>query len=201
MSLISVYLSDNNFKVNMDTTQASDLNDYGIRVKKAMEDQYKPIRDFLNSPTFKDLSQINVKFDPNYDGFVAYSAQSGEIKASASYFRRNQKDADIFIRIMIAMIQNYKNSPPRWIWSGIEDYVFNYRVKSRQLPKPSQQNNYDNGGTVSAYFMNYVIQKVRNDMIYWVNKDAREGTYADTIWPRLTGKDLKTLWADMQQNG
>ncbi len=51
---------------------------------------------------------------------------------------------------------------------------------------------------MTAFFLNFINQRY-NPMIYWVNKDCREGTYNHNIFPRLTGKTLDDHWADMMR--
>ena len=53
------------------------------------------------------------------------------------------------------------------------------------------------GYGVAAYFLNYINNSRYRYMIYYLNKDCREGTYNENIFKRLTGKTADQLWLDM----
>lgn len=186
-------------EVIVDTSQAPDLKPFGSQVQNTLTQSYKPISDYLKSPTFKDVPTINVLFDNKYDG-IAY-AQNTRIVGATKYYRDHKDDIGSMVHEMTHVIQKYQNCPG-WVTEGVADYMRYYHFETnKQLPKPGPSNHYTQGYWVTAYFLNYVVQRVRGDMIKYVNKDCREGTYADSIWPRLTNKDVDTLWNDMLRSG
>ena len=183
----------------MDTSRAPDLANFGARVKQTLEEWYPSLASYLTSPGFVDVQSIPIYFNPDYDG-VAYTV-GNRIVGAVDYYRSHQDDVGSMIHEMVHVIQGYRNGPG-WLVEGIADYVRYYIYEpNRQPGKPGPGNNYTDGYGVTAYFLNYIVTRVRSDMIYWSNKDMREGTYADSIWPRLTGKDLPTMWADMLREG
>ena len=191
------------FQVNVDTSQASDLAGFASQSKQAMEQWYPIIRNVLYSPTYKEISTLNLKIDQSYGG-VAYAVAkgtTGDVVGAAQYYREHPEDIGSMIHELTHLIQNYQNCPG-WLTEGIADYVRYYiyapGTKSR---KPGPQGNYKMGYDTTAYFLNYIVTKVRPDMIYWANKDCREGKYDDSLWSRLTGKSLDTLWNDMYRGG
>ena len=192
--------ADGKFRVTVDTSRTPDLYEFGQRVKETMERWYKPLRDLLYSPATKEIYEITVTFNPNEKGSMVQSLQGLWITAGADWARKNQ-NVDPFVRTMISFIQNYNSNTPGWIRSGTADFAFHYKYKGIQLDEPNGCcDNYNSGDDVSAYFFNYVKNNVRSDILSQVNEAARKGTYQDTLWKQMTGKDLSTLWNDMNQN-
>jgi len=103
------------------------------------------------------------------------------------------------IHEMTHVIQGYRNGVG-WLTEGIADWVRYFKYEPNRMPnKPGPSNNYTDGYGVSAYFLEWIQRNV-GDMVYWTNKDCREGTYANSIWERLTGRDLDTLWREMMNS-
>jgi hypothetical protein len=101
---------------------------------------------------------------------------------------------------MTHVIQRYSNCAG-WLTEGIADWVRYYNYEPDRKPgKPGPSNYYTDGYGVSAYFLQWIQTRV-GDMVYWANKDCREGTYNDELWPRLTGRTLDQLWGEMMADG
>ena len=184
----------------MDTTQATDLASFGSKTKGTLEELHGKIRDLLYSPSYKEVPRIDIFFDPNYGGVAYTLASQAQIVGSVRYYREHLDDIGSMVHEMTHVIQNYR-SCPGWVKEGIADYVRYFEYEQRNLPKPVPSSNYTQGYRIAAYFLNYVVTKVHNEMIYWLNRDCREGQYKDDVWTRLTGKDVDTLWNDMQLGG
>lgn len=125
---------------------------------------------------------------------------------SQYYIDHQNDDIGSLVHELAHAIQVYTTAPgcPTWITEGIADWVRYYNYEPNRKPsKPGTNNKYTDGYGVSAYFFDYInrITNYSPNMVYWVNKDCREGNYADTIFPRLTGKTLDQLWADMMKSG
>lgn len=179
-----------------DTSQAPDLEPFAAKVRQELTDWFQYISELLHSPTYIEPTTIPIYFDPNYDG-VAY-ASGGRIVGSVNYYRTHQDDVGSMIHEMTHVIQSYRNGVG-WLTEGIADWVRYFKYEPERKPnKPGPSNNYTQGYGVSAYFLEWIQINV-GDMVYWCNKDCREGTYADTIWPRLTGRDLNQLWREMRE--
>jgi len=83
-----------------------------------------------------------------------------------------------------------------WVTEGIADWVRYYHYEPNRKPsKPTRNDSYGKGYGDAAYFLNFLNSK-RRDMIYYINKDLREGTYAETIFTRLMGKTVDQLWEE-----
>ncbi|KAJ6640778.1 hypothetical protein Bhyg_05710 [Pseudolycoriella hygida] len=184
--------------INVDTSQAPDLANFGSRVASELKQWYPKIRDILSSPNYSPPTTINIKFDKDYNG-VAYASEN-QIVGSVNYYRKNQADAGSMVHEMVHVIQHYKKCPS-WLTEGIADWIRYFVYEPDRKPKkPTPDQHYTNGYGVAAYFLQFIIDsppKLQPNMIYWVNKDCREGTYADSIWKRLTGKTVDQHWNDM----
>jgi len=90
---------------------------------------------------------------------------------------------------------------PGWLVEGIADYWRYWHYEPNRKPgKPNSSQHYTNGYGVTAYFLNYVESRYQG-MIYYFNKDCREGTYDESMWARLTGKTPEQHWQDMLRDG
>jgi hypothetical protein len=190
--------------VTYDVSQAPDLDGFAKKAKEHMEAWHPYLSYVLRSPNYTPSETITMYFDPNHNGVAYAEYWKSRIVGGVNYYRSHQDDVGSMIHEMVHVIQNYNTNTPSWIWEGIADYerYYEYNWEGNRKPsKPSSSQSWTDGYGVTAYFLNYVVTQVRDDMVYWVNKDAREGTYQDTIWPRLTGKNLSQLWADMQARG
>ncbi|CAG7718026.1 unnamed protein product [Allacma fusca] len=188
-------------EIELDYSGARDLANFAEQTRETLLDWYPYFAQELDSPDFIPISYIKLTIDPNYDG-VAYAA-GNQIVGGAEYYRSHQDDFGSMIHEMIHVIQGYR-SGPGWLVEGIADYWRNYHFEDDSKPKPSKpgpNNKYTDGYKVTAFFLDYVDRtNPARDMLYWLNKDCREGTYADTIWPRLlNGKTVDVLWDEMME--
>jgi len=184
----------------MDYSQAPDLKDFSDQVFSTLHAWFDGVNSLLESPNYEPVPAFSVTFDAEYDG-VAY-ASGNRIVGSVNYYRTHQDDVGSMIHEMTHVIQKYNNCAG-WLTEGIADWVRYYNFEPNRKPgKPGPDNHWTDGYGVSAYFLQW-IQKLDEDrnMIYWANKDCREGTYNDDLWPRLTGSTLEQLWAAMQADG
>lgn len=99
---------------------------------------------------------------------------------------------------MAHVIQGYRNGPG-WLVEGIADYVRNYHFEQIQLPKPGPGSNYTDAYKTAAYLLNWIKKTHFDEIIYYANKDCREGVFEDTFWQRLTGKTVDQLWDEMME--
>jgi len=186
-------------EIIIDTSDAPGLVNFGQVVKSTLVEWFDRVGDILESPTYTPPSQINVYFDPNYDG-VAY-ASGNNIVGSVDYYLTHQDDIGSMVHEMAHVIQSYRScytNDDWYITEGIADWVrfFHYEPASNRPPKPGSDNHYSQGYRVTAYFLDWVNARY-NPMIYWINKDCREGTYNHQIFDRLTGKSIDQHWQEM----
>lgn len=198
---MSVTFNSDALTIDIDISQAPQLTNFASKVKKALTPWYPVISAELASPDYTPPDNIAIKFDPNYNG-VAYTS-GNKIVGNAQYYTNNQDDVGSMIHEMTHVIQSYKNCP-FWISEGIADWIRYYKYEpSKRMPsKPSSSDFYTSGYGISAYFLQYILDNTPqwpapNHMVYWVNKDCREGTYNDSMWLRMTGKTVDQFWQDM----
>lgn len=170
-------------------------------MKQTLIAWYPVISADLSSPNYTPPDNIAIKFDPNYDGVAVTSGKN--IVGSVQYYTNNQNDVGSMIHEMTHVIQSYKSCPV-WLTEGIADWIryYKYEPSSRMPSKPRSTDSYTFGYGISAYFLQYIIDNTPQwrspyDMVYWANKDCREGTYNDSMWQRMVGKTLDQLWQDM----
>jgi len=199
--IISLQAEANGVTIDVDTSKAPNLANFASIVKQTLITWYPMVSDALSSPNFSPPNTIQITFDPNYGG-VAY-AYGNRIVGSAKYYTDHQDDVGSMIHEMTHVIQSYKNCPS-WLVEGIADWIRYYQYEpSRRIPsKQRSSDSYNMGYGTSAYFLQYIIDntpqwQAPNNMVYWANKDCREGYYNDSMWPRMTGKTLDQLWQDM----
>lgn len=195
-------------KVNLDLAKTPDLSPFAVRVEGTVALWYPYIADFLTSANFTPPQKIEIfletgmKFGPFE---AAYVTDDGIIIGNMDYYRANPHDIGSIIHEVTHIVQQYPSnettSCPWWLTEGIADYVRYYKFERfDDWPlKPTLEQLYSDGYEVTAFFINYVVQQVREDIVYWINMACREGRYDQnhTIWINLTGKTLVDLWIDM----
>ncbi|CAG7833688.1 unnamed protein product, partial [Allacma fusca] len=177
-------------KIEVDYSAAPELRNFAENIRATLTAWYPWFAEALESPTFVPIPYIKVTFDPKYDG-VAY-ASGNQIVGGVKYYKTHQDDLGSMIHEMIHVIQGYKNCPG-WLTEGIADYWRYYHYEDVKKPKPTKpgvNNNYTDGYDKVAYFIDYT-QRTYGDLLYWLNKDCREGKYTDNIWSgMLAGRSL-----------
>lgn len=187
--------------MDVDTSQASDLEEFGRRVKSTLEGYYSEARELLLSDPYREVERISVYFDPNYNG-VAY-ASGLRIVGAVKYYRDNQHDIGSMVHEMAHVIQNYRKCEG-WITEGIADWVRYFHFEpERQPSRPVRGQHYSNGYGVAAYFLDWLntnYQPAGRNMTYHLNKECRDGTYQNDVFVRLTGKTADDLWQEMKDS-
>lgn len=172
-------------------------------MKQTLIPWYPVISAELQSPNFTPAAIIKIKFDPN-SNLIAYTSGT-KIVGSVNYYNNHQDDVGSMIHELTHVIQGYDYKKcPFWLAEGIADWIryYKYEPSSKMPGKPSPNDFYEIGYGISAYFLQYIIDNTPqwpapNHMVYWANKDCREGKYNDSMWQRMTGKTLDQLWQDM----
>jgi len=121
------------------------------------------------------------------------------ITGSVDYYSENSADVGSMVHEMAHVIQRYNkyNDNTVWVTKGIAGWVRYFHFEPNRKPyKPTINDSYTNGYEIAVHFLNFLKSK-RRDMIYYINKDLREGSYAETIYTKLMGKTLDELWEEM----
>ncbi len=185
----------------MDTSNAPDLKRFGSKVTTILSNWFPYIESLLLSPTYKKqtITRLVIKFESNYTGVAAaYWHKSPPIViGSVNYYRNRKDDLGSMIHELVHIVQKYKKCDG-WVTEGIADWVryFHYEPQQKRPNKPKRNTSYRNGYGSSAYFLNWIESRYKW-MIYYLNKDCREGTYNENIFKRLTGHSVDELWQMM----
>ncbi|ODM90184.1 hypothetical protein Ocin01_16500 [Orchesella cincta] len=198
ISLLTLYAVQG-FQVDVDTSQAPDLHDFGVKTKEILESWYPTIKRLLHSPEFKEVDRLQIHFDPSDTGVAGTDAFSNYIVGHAPYFRKHQDDFGAMIHEMTHVLQKYKDCDG-WVTEGIADWVryYQYEPHRQVVKKPSSEDSYTSG---NPYFLEWINKNRYEHMIYFLNQDCRAGTYNINIFEKLTGKTVDELWQEMMADG
>jgi Peptidase of plants and bacteria len=136
---------------------------------------------------------------------VAYAEPDKNLIVGATkYYREHPNDVGSMIHEMVHIVQRYPGGCPGWFVEGMADFIRYFQYEPDRKPgKPGENNNYDQGYGVSAYFLNHINQTVSKgpEAIKQSHTACRNGNYRDAIWTEITGRNLDALWKDMMTNG
>lgn len=180
--------------VNVDTTEATDLTQFGQRVKATMEEWYPLVCRLLESPTYIEVPEIYLKFDPKMEGVAGADAFGRTISGSANYYREHQDDVGSMIHEMAHIIQRYDKCAG-WVTEGIADWTRRWYYEPVKPGKPGPGDNYN---SQPVFFLNWIDEKYPNSL-YTLNAECRQGTYEDDLFVKLTGRTPDQLWEDMMR--
>lgn len=178
--------------VNLDFSEAPDLQGLGLQMKQTMEEWYPFVCRLLYSPDFPEIGEIKLHFDGFNDGVAGADAFGKFITVFAKYFRDHPNDVGAVIHEMAHVIQRY-SSCAGWLTEGIADYPRRcwYEPEKPQKPGGSFE------GNSHTHFLRWIDDKWPNTL-YHLNRECREGSYDDGLLERLTGKNVEQLWSQMQ---
>ncbi|CAG7647236.1 unnamed protein product [Allacma fusca] len=194
---VTVKPGRNPIQIHMNYTATRDLKDFADKVHATLIKWYPRLADELSLSPSTPIKRISITFDPVYER-VTYLT-GNKIVGGVKYYRTHQDDVGSMIYTLIRYIQDYKNGPD-WLAQGIADYLRFYIFEPHHLLDiPSPKDKYTDGYRVTAYFLNYLVNKfnMTQDIVYWLNKHCREGTYSSTIWVTFLDETVDELWADM----
>ncbi len=181
------------FTIEVDTTDAPDLADYGQKVKTLAEDWYPKIFSMLPSDGFTIPRKVTIIFRSNQQGVAGTSGD--RIVCSAKYFADHRDDIGAIVHELVHVIQAYHHPTPGWITEGIADYIrfFKYEPASHRPHPTSQRARYDASYRTSAAFLNWVSETYDKTLVVELNAACREGKYRQEFWTEHTGKSLADL--------
>ena len=129
---------------------------------------------------------------------VAYTSGS-EITFSTAYLAAHPKDIDFITHELAHVSQAYPAGAPSWLTEGIADYardLFGLGNDEAGWALPDRPTGrYTDGYNTSAAFLKWADERYPG-CVRAVNSELKSGTYSDSIWVALTGRDLEELWRD-----
>jgi hypothetical protein len=185
-------------QVEVDTSAAPDLADWGAKAKKLVMDWHPRVAGMLPSEGFKPRRAVRLVFKK--DLRVPAYASGGTITISADWVRKHPDDFGMVIHELTHVIQDYgraKGPRPGWLVEGIADYVrfFHYEpnVKIRINP---QKASYRDSYRTTAKFLAWVEKQHDKELVRKLNAALRRGEYRDELFQQYTTRTLDQLWAN-----
>ena len=125
------------------------------------------------------------------------------IELSTAWFSQHPDDQGAIVHEMGHVHQGYTGgNQPFWIVEGIADYVRYWAGYANSWSYAHCANgspHYTSGYWCSAAFLNYVEKTYDSQLLPKLNRDVRNGQYADTWFQNATGKTADQLWTECQQ--
>ncbi len=177
--------------VDVDYSEAPDMKDVAMNMKRVIQDWYPFTCRLLYSPSLREVGTIQLKIDGKNEGVAG--AGGNLIVAHASHFRPNPNDLGAMVHEMAHIIQHYRKCDG-WLTEGIADYPRRWWYEQEKPRKPS--GNFE--GSAHTYFLRWIDEHWPNT-IYKLNHECREGTYDTGLLQRLTGKNAEQLWDQMKR--
>lgn len=146
----------------------------------------------------KTIKKVAFVIDTAYKGVAATA--NGTVIFNPAYLASHPADIDVVTHEVMHIVQDYGQSKgPGWLTEGIADYArYKFGVENSaafwSLPDLKPTHQYQDGYRITARFLAWIEVKVKKGVVKAVDKSLRDHTYEDSIWGKLTGKDLDTLW-------
>ena len=184
-------------KVEVDSTQAPDLAEWGKIAGMLMEQWYPVVWNLLATESSKPAKTIKVTFQMKQDA-PAY-ATGGGIFVSVPWVRAHPEDFGMMIHEMTHLVQSYPGSrtTPGWLVEGIADYIRWWRYEPEApRPKITEKNKYTDAYRVTAFFLAFLTHRYDHGLVRKLDKAMKEKKYSDSLFEESTGKKLDDLWAE-----
>ena len=92
-----------------------------------------------------------------------------------------------------------KGTAPGGLTEGIADYV---RLRAGLGPphwKKEAGGQWDAGYQHTGYFLDWIEEKMGQGSVRRINEALKEDVYVDSLWQRLFGKSVASLWSEYQE--
>ena len=187
-------------RVTVDASASPDLADEGKRLAAAAVGEYPRLCRELDSPGFKPIDQVKLKFIRIPGGTPAYTtfaSVDSTITLDVNWFHQHPDDIGCVVHELTHTIQHYTlRQPPGWVTEGIADwtrwFVYEPAGNNRQHPDPFTAK-YDDAYSNTACFLDWAQKKYNPDLVQKLNAAARAGHYTPALWHELTGKTAPEL--------
>ncbi len=166
-----------------------------------LKDWYPKIADSLAYPDYTPVNAIKITFDPAYTGVAYASYTSGDITVSTTWAKANQNDPQymgMFLHESTHLIQASKNGPG-WFNEGGADFSRDVILHDRDTFDiyPGRTDiTYTAGYNAAAYFINWIQDAYKKNILRQFNIAGHNNTYADSMFSTATGKTVDQLWAE-----
>jgi len=185
-------------RIVFDSSQATDLTEWGDKALRVARDSYPMVSKALASKDFMGPNYVRIWFNPNYRGVAATSNDTIEI--APAYVRTHMTDFGMVVHELTHTIQHYtRNTNAGWLVEGVADYVRFYLYEPN-VPRPKidpAKAKYTDAYRTTAAFLAYGQQKYDRHLVQKLNKALREGTYKPDLFKEYTGKEPTEIWSEL----
>lgn len=185
-------------KVEIDTTQAPDAEDWAKRVQSRVEYWYPKVVEMLDGEEglnkIPDDFKIRLVFKP-FNG-VAYAA-GREITVSSTYIKSRPNDYGLVIHETTHVAQAYRRVRETWAMEGMTDYIRYFVTEPRSKntwridPKRSK---YTDSYGVTATFYDWIIREKDPQFLHKIHNVFRSGQSVETFCQNEYDKPMSALW-------
>jgi hypothetical protein len=180
--------------IDVDTSDAPELADFGKKVQQTADKWYPLIAEMLPSEGFAAPDHVIITFRKDKRGVASTSGD--RVTGSAAYFSKHRDDVGAFVHELTHVVQAYRHpGVPGWITEGIADYIrwFKYEPENKRPHPNPDKARYSDSYRTSAAFLNWVVETYDRQLVVKLNAACRRGEYSDAFWKKSTGKTLEEL--------
>lgn len=191
------------YRIEVDTSEVPEMNDYGVKVKAVAEEWYPKIVALLPVEGREPFRDVTITFKKDYRGIAA--AGGNRIVCGPKWFKDHPEDLGAIVHELAHVVQDYRhrrNRPPGWLVEGIADHVrfFHYEpAEARPRPHP-ERSKYSDSYRTAAAFLNWAQETYDKELVVKLNAACRRGEYDAGLWKEYTGKTLEELGAEWKES-
>jgi len=196
------------YKITIETTETPDLTEWAHKeLAPVVQKWYPKLVKMLPSEGFQAPRRVSIAFSATMRGVAA--AGGTRVRCAANWFRRElQGEAKgAVVHELVHVVQNYgiarRTNPnptrtPGWLVEGIADYIrwFLYEPETHGAEitgRNISRARYDGNYRISANFLNWATETYDKDIVRKLNAAARQGSYNEEMWTKLTGHTVQEL--------
>jgi hypothetical protein len=187
-------------RIEVDTSQVPEMNDYGVKVKALAEEWYPKIVAMLPSDGFVAPDHIVITFVKDMKGVAATGGD--RINCAPKWFKDHPEDLGAIVHELVHVVQHYtKGDRPGWLTEGIADQIrfFRYEPESKRPHPNAQKAKYSDSYRTTAAFLDWAQRTYDKDLVVKLNAACREARYSEDLWKEYTGKTLEELGKEWKQ--
>lgn len=193
-------VADSSVTVNVDVTQAPELEEWCSKAKAELVAWYPRIRNLLADEGFTPPSTIELKGKKSEKGIGGTAGAT--IVVHSGWVLKHPDDIGMVIHELTHIIQSYPSPDPGWVTEGIADYIRWAIYEGKPLawfPVPQTPSGYTDGYRTAAGFLLWLESGPSFGIVRRLSKAMRARTYSDSLFEECAGKPLPDLWKQYQE--
>ena len=189
-------------RIDVDTSEVPEMNDYGVKVKALAEEWYPKVVQLLPSDNHVPFRHIIITFKKDMKGVAATGGN--RIFCAPQWFKDHPEDLGAIVHELVHVAQDYRRRGrhPGWLVEGIADQIRFYHYEpeaARPRPDPDRSKYSDSYRTTAA-FLNWAQETYDKELVVKLNAACRAGKYDPALWKQYTGKTLEELGAEWKES-